>query len=222
MPYWELGQSAMHVIVVGGHTRGIGKTSVMAGLIRNVKPPGLGGWTAVKVTQYGHGVCSHDGQACGCEPEEHPFALTEERDAAGRGDTSRFLAAGAHRALWLRVRQGQLAQGIPVLRHALGGDEWVMIESNSILEFLAPDLYLMVVDAARRDFKESAQRFFHRADALVAIGVAAHESVWPNIRLTGASTKPVFHGDSFDYTSPELIEFVQRKLIAANPAPPLI
>src|SRR5712692_1749586 len=69
--------SQMKLIVVGGHSRNIGKTSVMAGLIRGL--PSLG-WTAVKITQYGHGICSQDGKPCGCEPKVHPFELTEETD----------------------------------------------------------------------------------------------------------------------------------------------
>ncbi len=209
----------MHVVVVGGHTRDIGKTSVMSALIRAVKPygppetQGTLGWTAVKVTQYGHGICSHDGEPCGCEAGEHPFALTEERDAAGRADTCRFLAAGARRSLWLRVRQGQLAQALPALQRALSGEEWVMIESNSIVEFLAPDLYLMVIDGSRRDFKESARRFFERADALAAVGAGLQEEAWPEVALSGARRKPVFPVSARDYSSRELAEFVTRKLV---------
>jgi hypothetical protein len=184
-----------------------------------VKPPetsetmGTIGWTAVKVTPYGHGIGSHDGEPCGGEPGEEPFALTEERDAAGRGDTCRFLAAGARRSLWLRVRQGQLAQAFPALQRALGGEDWVMIESNSIVEFLAPDVYLMVIDSSRRDFKESARRFFDRADALVAVESRRQEKAWPEARLSGARSKPVFRVNARDYSSPELAEFVTRKLV---------
>ena len=65
----------MKAVVIGGHTRNIGKTSLMSALIREFEPLG---WTAVKITQYGHGICSLDGDPCGCAPEEHPFALTEE------------------------------------------------------------------------------------------------------------------------------------------------
>ena len=82
------------LVVVGGHSRNIGKTSVVAGLIRKLRSSE---WTAVKITQYGHGVCSHAGEACGCETEpDHPFALSEEYQPSGT-DSGRFLAAGAAR-----------------------------------------------------------------------------------------------------------------------------
>src|SRR5260370_24611103 len=100
----------MKLVVVGGHTRNIGKTSVMMGLIRSLRPLG---WAAAKITQYGHGICSLDGKPCGCEPKTHPFELTEEQNPDGRADTCRFLSAGAKRSLSLRVRQCHLATALP-------------------------------------------------------------------------------------------------------------
>ncbi len=199
----------MKTVVVGGHSRNIGKTSVMAGVIRAL--PFLD-WIAVKITQYGHGVCSHDGEPCGCAPEEHPFALTEERDTRGRGDTCRFLAAGARRALWLRVRQGQLATAFPSLVEALRGADYAIIESNSILEFIEPDLYLIVLDPARRDFKDSTLRFFSRADALVSVGPLRGARAWPGLESNLPEGKPLFPVSCRDYFSRELCGYVCRKL----------
>lgn len=205
----------MKTVVVGGHSRNIGKTSVMAGVIRALK---FLNWTAVKITQYGHGICSQDGEPCGCAPEEHPFALTEETDASGRGDTCRFLAAGARRALWLRVRQGQLAAAFPSLAAALKGEEYVIIESNSILEFLEPELYLIVLDPARRDFKESTRRFFSRAGALVAVEPLRSGHAWPRLEYALLEGKPLFQVSRRDYFSRELCRLVCEKLRVAAPA----
>ena len=160
----------MNVVVIGGHTRNIGKTSVMCALIREFSSFH---WTAVKVTQYGHGICSHDGKPCGCAPAEHPFALTEATNPEGRADTSRYLASGARQSLWLRARQGQLASALPLLFRKLRGAEWVIIESNSILEFIEPLLCLVVLDGSRRDFKPSAQRSLARADAFISVGAGS-------------------------------------------------
>lgn len=208
----------MKTVVVGGHSRNIGKTSVMASVIRAL--PFLN-WTAVKITQYGHGVCSHDGEPCGCAPEEHPFALTEERDARGRGDTCRFLAAGARRALWLRVRQGQLAAAFPSVAEALRDADYAIIESNSILEFLEPDLFLIVLDPARRDFKDSTRRFFDRADALVAVEPLRGGRAWPALDSSLLEGKLLFQVSRREYFSLELCGFVCRKLGVSEHAVPL-
>jgi hypothetical protein len=199
----------MKTVVIGGHSRNIGKTSVMAGLIRGLR---TFDWTAAKITQYGHGICSLDGQPCGCEPEEHPFVLTEEKDPHGRGDTSRFLRAGARRSLWLRVRQGQLTEALPLFRKALEGEEFVMIESNSILDYIEPALYLVVLDSSQSDFKTSARRFIGRSDALVPVESRFDMQAWPALDCRALKNKPVFPVSLPHYFNPELCRFVCERL----------
>ncbi len=124
----------MALVVIGGHSRGVGKTSVVAGLISAL--PDFE-WTAVKITQYGHGICSADGAACDCATGDHSWAISEERDRSGESDTSRFLTAGAVRVFWARTEQGRLAEAMPTLRKRLEGARNVIVESNSVLKFLA-------------------------------------------------------------------------------------
>ena len=69
----------MAIVVVGGNTRNIGKTSVVAGLIAAMPEKH---WTAFKITQFGHGVCSANGEPCDCETGSHTVAVSEERDGA--------------------------------------------------------------------------------------------------------------------------------------------
>ncbi len=133
----------MALIVIGGHSRSVGKTSVVAGLIAAL--PEFE-WTAVKITQYGHGICSANGEACDCATGDHSWAITEERDRSGESDTSRFLVAGAARVFWARTEQGRLAEAMPSLRQRLEKTRNVIIESNSVLKFVRPDLYLTVLD----------------------------------------------------------------------------
>jgi hypothetical protein len=197
------------IIVVGGHTRNIGKTSVAAGLIRHFS---FLPWTAVKITQYGHGVCSRDGKRCDCAPTEHPFALTEEKNADGPSDTSRFLAAGAQRSLWLRVRQGQLRYALPILQQALDQAEYALIESNSILEFVCPELYLMVLDSSRPDFKKSAREFLPFADAIVTPTESLVPEAWPGLDAEILHQKPLFRLSPESSSSAHLYRFVGQKL----------
>jgi molybdopterin-guanine dinucleotide biosynthesis protein len=48
----------MAIVVVGGHSRSVGKTSVVANLIARLPERH---WTACKITQFGHGFCSANG-----------------------------------------------------------------------------------------------------------------------------------------------------------------
>src|SRR3989442_12959384 len=106
----------MAVVVIGGHSRSVGKTSVVAGLISALPEYS---WTALKITQYGHGVCSVNGEACHCATEDHTWAMFEEKDRSGESDTARFLVAGAARAPWGRTAHGGLGEGIPPNRPRL-------------------------------------------------------------------------------------------------------
>ncbi len=160
------------LIVVGGHTRSIGKTQLVCDLIAAL-PQAT--WLAGKITQYGHGVCATNGHDCDCAPTEHVVALDWESDAHAATDSARFLQAGASRSFWLRTKQGYLAEGMPPLRQALGeGTQTnasdglnVIVESNSLLQFVKPSLYVTVLDTAREDFKDSARHMLDRADVFV-------------------------------------------------------
>ena len=169
----------MAIIVIGGHSRSVGKTSVVAGLIAAL--PEFR-WTAIKITQYGHGICSANGELCDCATDDHSWAVSEERDRGGESDTSRFLLSGAVRSLWVRTRQGMLAEAMPRVRKELAGAENAIIESNSVMRFLRPDLYLTVLDTATADFKTSAQEFLDRADAVV-LHDSSGDVAWTNVSL---------------------------------------
>jgi hypothetical protein len=176
-------ETSWRLIVVGGHTRSIGKTQLVCDIISAFPDAG---WVAGKITQYGHGVCAQNGEDCDCAPDEHVSAISWERRSETGTDSARFLAAGARRSFWLRTKQGFLAEGLPLLRQALletvrTGSEAleatpaaaseppppVIVESNSLLQFLKPSLYFAVIDPAKEDFKDSARAALDRADAIV-------------------------------------------------------
>jgi hypothetical protein len=191
------------VIVVGGHTRSIGKTQLVCDVIAAFPEAN---WIAGKITQYGHGVCAQNGHDCNCAPDQHTCAISWEKRADTGTDSARFLQAGARRSFWLRTKQGFLAEGMPLLRAALreadcgssGPSKNVILESNTLLQFLKPSLYLMVVHPAKADFKESAQLQIDRASALVLRehlppNAEAGDAVgWTDVPLQLLRTKPQF------------------------------
>ena len=205
----------MAIVVIGGHSRSVGKTSVVAGLISAL--PDFE-WTAVKITQYGHGVCSANGEACDCATADHSWAISEERDRSGDSDTSRFLVAGAKRALWVRTEQGRLAEAMPALRQRLESARNVIIESNSVLKFLRPDLYLTVLDPATADFKNSAREFLDRADAVI-LHEAPAGPAWQSVSLKPVADRPIFRITPPEYMTPEIVEFVRASLSMNLPEP---
>jgi hypothetical protein len=200
----------MPILVIGGHTRSVGKTSVVAGLIAAL--PAFH-WTALKITQYGHGVCSANGEPCDCATADHSFAVSEEKDRSGESDTSRFLVAGADRSWWVRTQQGHLAEAMPRIRQLLAPAENTIIESNSILRFIQPDLYLTVLDPATADFKTSAQTYLDRADAvLLHTSEDSRQPAWDRVSLKPVADRPTFTICPPNYVTPEVVEFVRARL----------
>jgi len=194
------------LVVVGGHSRNIGKTSVVAGLIRRLRGRK---WIALKITQYGHGVCSNEGASCECAPgeSEHPFALSEEYEP-GKTDTGRYLAAGAERSFWLRTPAGELPKAAEMVRKILAQGENVIVESNSILEVVQPDLFLMLLDFGCDDFKASSLRFMDRADAFLVVDRGINAPLWEGIAQGIWDGKPQFLIKPPRYVTAEVAAFV--------------
>jgi hypothetical protein len=221
----------VRIVVVGGHTRSIGKTQLVCDIVAALPEAN---WIAGKITQYGHGVCAQNGHDCDCAPDEHVCAIDWERDANTGTDSSRFLAAGARRSFWLRTKQGFLAEGMPLFRKALdeiarvrsaerGADSAaplnLLLESNTLLQFLKPDLFLMVLHPGKTDFKDSAQLQLDRASAFVLrqplpsnAGANANRAAtsWGKFPLQLLNGKPRFLQRENEQLPPTVLELVRK------------
>ena len=200
----------MALVVIGGHSRNVGKTSVVASLIAAMPERD---WLAIKITQYGHGICSANGEPCDCVTADHASAITEERSRAGETDTSRFLVAGAKRVLWVRTQQGFLAEVMPRLRKEIAEWQNIIIESNSIIRFLKPDLYAVVLDPVNEDFKGSAREYLDRADVVLLHNSSeGREPKWKGVSLKPVASRPSFRVSPPNYAPSNFVEFVRKKL----------
>jgi hypothetical protein len=168
-------------------------------------------WTAFKITQFGHGVCSANGEPCDCETAEHTVAVSEERDGATGTDSARYLEAGAVRSFWVRTRMGQLAEAMPRIRKEIAAAGNVVIESNSILRFLRPDIYLSVLDPGTADFKDSARLYLDRADAVLVPGGAMGRPEWKGVSLKLLEGTPVLMIDPPEYVTAAVVEFLGER-----------
>jgi hypothetical protein len=100
------------------------------------------------------------------------------------------------------------------LREKIANAGNVIIESNSVLKFLRPDLYLTVLDPATADFKTSARELLDRADAVILH--QSNESAWQSVSLKPIRHRPNFIISPPPYVTPEIVEFVRSSLVAAT------
>ncbi len=180
------------LVVVGGHSRHVGKTAVITGLMRALPEAA---WTAVKVSPHGHGS-----SAGGAEVIEQAVA-----DAT---DTGRFLAAGARRSFLVWVRSPDVLA--PALGPILAASANVVVESNTALEFLHPDVYLLVVNPAVADVKPAALRYLERVTACLVHPTEPAEC-WRELLAGPLAAKPRFPVCPPHYVSPELVAFVRSR-----------
>ena len=132
------------IITVSGTHSGVGKTGVVEALLRVLK-----GWSALKVTvSHGEGKCPvrKENDCHTCDELKDDFSIISNKkiiETKGK-DTARFKEAGAKKVLWLKCRPQALGDGlkevIPLFKKAKG----LVIESNSALKHLKPDLAIFV------------------------------------------------------------------------------
>jgi len=191
----------MAIVVVGGQARKVGKTSIITGLIAAL--PAYE-WTAIKITPHEH------------KPSvDQPFSVSEELYTSTATDTGRYLAAGAAKALLLSVGQARLVDAMPHLQRAIASAKNVLIESNSIVEHLKPDVYIVVVDPGIASVKESLLRQLPQANAVV-IAAKGNKRELPVEIERMIKGKMRFEVAPPLYVSKDLTELVRRHLSAAR------
>jgi molybdopterin-guanine dinucleotide biosynthesis protein len=202
------------ILMVGGHSRRIGKTSLVVDLIRAF--PGAG-WTAVKITYHSHASWAATAVKSAGNLSQRAVVLHEERDRFNRTDTSRFLAAGAARAFLLQVEQGRMEEALALLGAELERPGNVIVESNTALQFLKPLLYLVVLDPSREDFKSSVQSALRQVDAFV-LRSPLGTSPWRELPEGLLEAKPKFLQRMDDAFPAELRDFVQERFFSSSNA----
>ena len=128
----------------------------------------LPGWEAIKLTRGHYRSCGRDPAGC-CVSDllrDEPV-IRSGRDAnyqVGK-DTGHFWDAGASNVHWVIVNDGQVESGI---NEALARvkSEGVLIEGNSFLDYVTPDLTIMCARSDGGKVKPSARRALIKSDVL--------------------------------------------------------
>jgi hypothetical protein len=141
------------LIVVGGHSRGVGKTLLVEQLLRGSAGAN---WIAVKISAHRHA------------PDGADVPLIEEaRDATARTQTGRYLAAGASRAFLVRAPDRALVHAAAFIQSMRAAGAHVIVESNRLVRHVRPDLLLFVVDPRIADWKDSSDECVRSPAAVI-------------------------------------------------------
>ena len=151
------------IVAVSGLSSNTGKTTLACELIR-----GLPGWEAIKLTRGHYRSCGKDPSGC-CVSDllrDQPLIRSGREANYEKGkDTGRFWDAGASNVHWVIVQDDQVECGITeaLTRVRAAG---VVIEGNSLLDHVKPDLAVMCSRAEGGKVKPSARQALAKADLL--------------------------------------------------------
>ena len=194
----------MAIIVVGGSTRGAGKTTLVCGLIAAL--PEFR-WTAVKITTHEHG---------------YPTPIWEETHPGDETDTARYLAAGAKRAFLATapVRDQASEPDLPGVLDELwpnfGRGTNLIFKSNSVVHHVRPNVCLMIHAGPKRELllperKPSFIAAVGHADAMVALS-SVDEVIQDGLCLPGHPPKPIFHLAALERIPPPMLAWLRPLL----------
>lgn len=113
-------------------------------------------------------------------------------------DTAAFLEAGASAAVLVKAPKEELPEAIELALERLGSPPGVVVEGNSAIEVLSPDIVIFSFDTFG-EIKESSKAVFELADALVCGNAMPEEA---------AGRRPVFSNGETE----ALIAFVKERL----------
>lgn len=161
------------VFMVGGCGRAVGKTAFASAVFERFSPQR--DLVAVKITTVDSSNSKHHA------PTRE--WITEESNPHGGKDTSRMLAAGARRALWLQIPEDRLREGVVALLDALGPETISVWESTRARRFVEPGAFFMAESSHVEDRKPWATELTRQADRIVSFDGAALDVDWSDIQL---------------------------------------
>lgn len=151
------------IVAVSGFSSNVGKTTLVCELLRH-----LPGWEAIKLTRGHYRSCGRDPAGC-CVSDllrDQPVIRSGRKANYEAGkDTGRFWDAGASNVHWVIVKDDQVESGINQALARVQSDG-VVVEGNSFLDYVSPDLAIMCARSDGGKVKPSARRALKRSDLM--------------------------------------------------------
>jgi molybdopterin-guanine dinucleotide biosynthesis protein len=151
------------VIAVSGFSSNVGKTTLVCELLRQ-----LPGWEAIKLTRGHYRSCGRDPAGCCVSDllrDEPVIRSGREANYQAGKDTGHFWDAGASNVHWVIVKDDQVERGINEALARVEADG-VVVEGNSFLEYVTPDLAIMCARSEGGKIKPSARTTLAKSDFL--------------------------------------------------------
>jgi molybdopterin-guanine dinucleotide biosynthesis protein len=135
------------IIGIGGAHSGAGKTTIASLILKRLK-----GWGAIKYTK----------NSLYCSITDDLKILSEK----GK-DTKRLLDSGAEKVLWVQSSFSELGKVLPMAVEMVSHLKGVLVEGNSAIEVLKPDVVIFLSETEAGKSKRSADNILRMADVVI-------------------------------------------------------
>lgn len=156
------------LIGIGGAHSGAGKTTIAVAILKYLK-------THPPIYPFAHspkiGAIKYTKTAFYSSIVDDRTILYQENK-----DTRKLLDAGSEDVLWVQSPQNELNEILPLAIDRLSSLDCVIVEGNSAIEFLKPDVVVFITDTSKENIKHSAQKILKQADIVIKKGTSHYSS----------------------------------------------
>ena len=168
-----------NIILVGGATRNVGKTSFICSLIENIsKKHNI---IALKIKTLYDGDDFFHGKDM--NPLKGNYRIVEETGNKGNEDTERMLQAGAKRVFKIKAKNEYLHNAFEDFYKRIPENSLLVCESNSLRNILKPALFLLIKHKNLEEMKPSAKKLEPWADKIIYSNGKNHDFDVKNIQV---------------------------------------
>lgn len=162
------------IIGIGGSHSGVGKTTLAAALLKhfslearkrgssNLQTSELSNFRSHALSGHGWGAIKYTKTAIYSSIVDDLSILRQENK-----DTERLLNAGAENVLWVQSPDEGLKEVMHLAVNRLSHLGGIIIEGNSAIEFLKPDVVIFILGKDAETLKKSAVKVLNMADIIL-------------------------------------------------------
>ena len=174
-----------NLLLIGGTGKNIGKTEFSERLIReNSKKYNI---IALKVTSiYPPEKEFHKPHI---DLPKEGFKIVEEKSSSGEKDTSRMLIAGAKKAFFITAKEESLNFVVQDFFINIDKNKAIICESNSLIKFINPGLFIMVKHENDLLIKSRALPLLNIADKIIISDGKSFKTEYPDIYFEDSTWK---------------------------------
>ncbi|MBN1969455.1 MAG: hypothetical protein JXR48_10955 [Candidatus Delongbacteria bacterium] len=144
-------------VIVGASGKDIGKTTLITNIIRHIKSISDDKIYGIKSTIF-HGDAKFDN-----------YSILKEDNMSGKTDTSRMLLSGCEEVYWLKTDMESVEKGFLEILEKIPLESIIICESNTLRNFVIPDLFILLADEDQTNWKKSALNILDKADLVINI-----------------------------------------------------